>query len=170
MNATHAIQIDRLLQDKPAWHHIAGNFIKLLLIIFLTACNSSPTPAPTFPVSDAPIEIIPATPGNQADPAALPYEKPVKCPGLDSQLYQLTQSADPLSDAQARGLRVNNGKVQVIFDLASADSAFLSDYDVEVGSRSGNQVQGFAPLDRLCELANLPQVIAVRPPAAAIFP
>jgi hypothetical protein len=170
VNAKLANQSERLLKDKPAWYHISGGFIKLLLIIFLTSCNPPPTAVPTFPVSDAPIEIIPATPGNQADPAALPYEKPVKCPGLDSQLYQLTQSADPLSDAQARGLRVNNGKVQVLFDLASVDSAFLSDYDVEIGSQSGNQVQAFAPLDHLCVLANLSQVIAIRPPAAAIFP
>ncbi|MFO7625250.1 MAG: hypothetical protein R6V73_12935 [Anaerolineales bacterium] len=170
MNANLASPFDNLSNNRFSWLSLQGGLASVLMLIFLAACNPSLTPDPTFPISDAPIEIIPVTPGKLADPASLPYDKPVNCPGLDSLLYQLTQSADPFSAAQQSGLRINNGKVQVLFDLASADSTFLSEYGVEIGSQSGNQVQGFVPLDRLCELANLDQVLAIRPPAMAIFP
>ena len=170
MNVELASPFENISNNRSSWLYLLGGFLCVLMLILLTACSPSPTPEGTFPVSGSPIEIIPITPGKQTDPASPPYDKHGNCPGLDSQLYQLTQSADPISDALSKGLRVVDGKVQVLFDLASADSAFLSDYEVEIGSQSGNQVQGFAPLDRLCELANLPQVLAVRPPAAAIFP
>lgn len=145
-------------------------FLSILMLILLSACSQPfegnlPTPA-----QESPFEVIPGPFEPQAEMTLIPHPKQSACPHLESQLYQLTQSANPISDAQGRGLRVVDGKVQVLFVLAGADSAFLLEYDVELGSQSENLVQGFAPVDRLCELVNLPQVLTVRPPAAAIFP
>ncbi len=85
------------------------------------------------------------------------------CPGLDSQLYQLTQSKDPISSAAKMGLKTKDEKVQVLFVLASEEVDFLLDYQVEPGTQMGNQVQGYIPVEMLCELANNEKVLTIRP-------
>ena len=97
------------------------------------------------------------------DPENLPSREANPCPSLDSQLYQLTQSEDPLSMASQMGLKVNDDKVQVLFVLANEDIEFLEDYEVELGTQSGSQVQGYAPIDRLCEIAKIETVLTIRP-------
>ena len=97
------------------------------------------------------------------DPENLPSREPNLCPNLDSQLYQLTKSEDPTSLAGQMGLKVRDEKVQVLFVLKNEDTDFLLDYDVELGTQSGNQVQGYVSVDLLCELANEDEVLAIRP-------
>ncbi|MFO7743463.1 MAG: hypothetical protein R6X31_14245 [Anaerolineae bacterium] len=105
------------------------------------------------------------------DPETIPSREPNDCcPALESQLHQLTQTDDPPLVAEQLGFRVKDDKVQVLFVLAGEETGFLLDYGVELGSQSGNQVQGFAPFDQLCELANLDAVLAVRPAAQAVLP
>jgi len=89
--------------------------------------------------------------------------QPSSCPGLDSQLYQLIQTENPISTASQIGMFVKDEKVQVLFVLKSEDTSFLLEYAVDLGTQSGQQVQGYAPFDRLCELANLDAVLAIRP-------
>lgn len=99
----------------------------------------------------------------ETEPESLPPREPSACPGLDSQLYQLIQTENPPKTASEIGLIVKNGKIQVLFILVSEDSDFLLDYEIELGTQSGNQVQAYVPFDRLCELANLDAVLAIRP-------
>jgi hypothetical protein len=54
--------------------------------------------------------------------------------------------------------------------LRDEDGGFLEDYEVEVGKQFGTQVQAFVPLSRLCELASLDSVLAIRLPDQAVGP
>ncbi len=142
----------------------------VLLLITLSYCakplsseSSNLLPTHTFGVTGDQLE-------SSIDPASIPKKHPNDCPKLDSQLFQLTQADDPLAQAEQKGLRVMDGKIQVLFVLVNPDASFLLDYGVELGSQSANQVQGFATIERLCELANLDAVLAIKPPAKAIIP
>ena len=103
------------------------------------------------------------------DPEQIPTRAESDCPGLESQLYQVTQAEDPLSMAEQVGLTLKDNKVQILFVLEGEETDFLLAYDVELGTQSGNQVQGYAPVDRLCELANLDAVLAIRRPAQPVL-
>lgn len=142
----------------------------LLLAAALAACVPSESPLPgsqdVSPVatgvgSDSPDTALPAE--------AIPPRAARDCPGLDSQLFQLTQADDPAQMIEQLGLRTKEGKVQVLLLLASEETSFLQDFGAEVGTQVGNEVQAFMPIDQLCPLANHDAVLAVRP-AAQAFP
>lgn len=97
------------------------------------------------------------------DPENLPSREPGDCPGLDSQLYQLIQKDDPQLSASEIGMNVKENKIQVLIILESEATDFLLDYDVELGTQAGNQVQAYVSFDCLCALANLDAVLAIRP-------
>ncbi len=61
-----------------------------------------------------------------------------------------------------------DGKIQVVLVLSQEDTGFLKDYDVEIGTQSGTQVQVFVPPDRLCDLAKTDEVLAINLPAQAV--
>jgi len=142
--------------------------ILLFFLVFLGACSPDSHIDPggieygnnqqteNFEVLDDDFE-------TKIDPENLPSREPNPCPSLDSQLYQLTQSEDPSSLAGQMGLKLKDDKIQVLFVLKNEDSDFLLDYDVELGTQSGNQVQGYISVDLLCELANKEAVLAIRP-------
>ena len=90
------------------------------------------------------------------------------CPGLDSTLAGVVASADPLAQAEQSLLTVKNGKIQVVLVLSQEDTGFLKDYDVEVGTQLGTQVQAFVPPGQLCDLAKTDEVLAINLPAQAI--
>ena len=92
------------------------------------------------------------------------------CPKLDSLLNQVVASPDPLSMAASLNLRVYEGKVQVSLLLGSDDPSFLKDFGVEPGSKVGQEIQAFIPIEQLCEISNLEKVVAIRVPAGAILP
>jgi len=106
----------------------------------------------------------------QAIPNVGEGTKSPACPKLDSQLNQVVASADPLSTAASLNLRLKDGKVQVNLVLASEDASFLKDFGGEPGSQAGREIQAFVPIDQLCAIANLEQVLAIRIPAEAILP
>lgn len=149
---------------------ILSSLLVGLLLLSLTACAQTPKPEPLRPGPAVPFEISTEPVDNRLDPSSIPSRKDSPCPGLDNQLYDLTQSKDPLAQAEQAGLTIKDGKVQVLFVLVSEDTGFLLDYEVEPGSQSGNQVQGFASLDKLCELSNLEAVLSIQVPAKASFP
>lgn len=134
------------------------------------------TNAPRTPESVAAQHVPPTTPlasiplpaEAQAAPQAPTSSKQQDCPKLEHQLYQLTQAADPIKLAQQIGLRVKQAKIQVLLIVNRADVQFAPTFDVEVGSRSGTQVQAFVPIDQLCALANTEAVVAIRLPAQAM--
>ena len=90
------------------------------------------------------------------------------CPGLDSALAQVAASPDPLAQAEQSLLTVKDGKIQVVLVLSQEDTGFLKDYNVEVGTQLGTQVQAFVPPGQLCDLAKTDEVLAINRPAQAI--
>ena len=83
------------------------------------------------------------------------------CPGVDSQIYQITQAPDPQGLASQFLVEVEDDKIHVLLELADKDTAFLQDYDVRAGAQYGTKVQAFVPIDRLCELASSDRVVAI---------
>lgn len=140
------------------------------ILLTLTACSQLTALEPKNPIQQTPVKIETEKFIPKSSPISIPLNKQTTCKGLDSQLFQITQSSDPLIDAESKGLRIVEGKVLVLFVLSSSETAFLLDYGVELGSQSGNQVQALAPIERLCELANLDEVQAIRIPSKANFP
>jgi hypothetical protein len=106
----------------------------------------------------------------EADQLQLEGEEPERmdCPGVESQLSQILQAPDPLEIADQLGFRVQDGKIQVSLILADSDATFLADYDVEVTKQVEMDVQALVPVDRVCELATVEQVLAVRLPSIAV--
>ncbi len=108
-------------------------------------------------------------PTDQIDPDTLPTtEKNTTCPDLDSMLFQLTQSETPLETAEKLGLNLQDEKVQALLMLESENTVLPEQFDLEIGTRSGAQVQAFVPIDQLCDLANTPEVIAIKTPAVPL--
>lgn len=129
-------------------------FYLVACVIFVTACQSELAASPIKNTDQAP-------PKSESRPTS------AGCPGLDSQLFQLTQAADPLKLAEQWQLKVKGDKVQVLLLLAGDDITFLQNFEVEPGTSAGTKIQVFAPIARLCDLANMPQVLAIRPPNRA---
>jgi hypothetical protein len=78
------------------------------------------------------------------------------------------RAPDPTSHAAEVGLRVKDDKIQVLLILDGEDTAFLESVAVELGTQLGNMVQALVPIDRLCEIATLDAVLAIRVPERAI--
>lgn len=119
----------------------------MCLLLLLTACEDPTTPNSEFTING---------PEENDDELA--------CPNMDSQLNQLIRSEDPLEAAQAIGLTVKDGKLEVMLTLASEDASIPAGFDVEVSIRSGVQAQVFAQIDQLCDLSNTDEVVYIRVP------
>jgi hypothetical protein len=159
-------------------------FTALVAFTLLSAgCSSSPALGPTQPSAYSPEAPLPqkvlSTAGlisgttavsGQAIPKTVLGTQSPACPKLDSQLNQLVASADPAAMAASLKLRLKDGKVQVRLLLGQDDPSFLTAYEVELGSQAGQAIQAFVPLDRLCQIANLEQVLAILVPAEGIIP
>ena len=117
-------------------------------------------PTPEFSTTQVPSDLRPR-PSRRACRAG-------DCPGLDSTLAQVAASPDPLAQAKQSLLTVKDGKIQVVLVLSQEDTGFLKDYDVEVGTQLGTQVQAFVPPGQLCDLAKTDEVLAINLPAQAI--
>jgi len=107
-------------------------------------------------------------PDGQMSPGDLYPREQSDCPDLDSLLFQITRAPDPLALAEQSQLKVKEDKVQVLLILDCEDTDFLQDFEVEMGTQSGTQVQAFVPVNQLCDLANTDKVLAIRLPAQAI--
>ena len=159
--------------------------ILLPLFVLASACGTQTTSVPPAATQQVPgavptqLSISSQTPGllsgttiavpNTGIATADPGQtKQSACPRLESALYQLTRASQPIDQAKQQGLAVKGDKVQVLIVLSGEDTAFLHDFGVEVGSRSGTSLQAFVPIDRLCELANTEPVIAIRRSATAM--
>lgn len=147
------------------------------LLVLTNACSAQSTSLPTVPRQVPGQQNVPPTPESgameiepdrQVSPGDLPSREPGDCPGLDSQLFQITQAPDPLNLAEQLQFKVREGKVQVLLILDDEGTDFLSDFEVEMGTQSGTQVQAFVPISQLCDLANTDKVLAIRPLAQVI--
>ena len=156
----------------------------LAVSMFLSAgCTSGvpsqpaelPTDAAAGPISQdmpSPTKMISGTAevSSQASPNKVNVTKRPACPKLDSQLNQIVASTDPSGMAASLGLRVDESKVLVRLVLTSNEVSFLKEFGVEPGSQTGQEIQAFVPLDKLCAIADLEQVLAIRVPAKGILP
>ena len=146
--------------------------LTLTLAIFLVVMVACTAPANATPQGQNLSTVEFKTMEGQVDTKITPQAKQSRdsneCPALDSQLYQLSRMEDAPGKADQLDLRVKGNKVQVLIILENEDSAFLLDYDTEVGTQSGKQVQAYVPFDQLCKLANDKSVLAIRPAAQAI--
>ena len=143
-----------------------------LIAMLLGACVPPVSPATgqqDFPTAE--FDAVEGGSDTEISPETIPLREPRECPALDSLLYQLTQADDPPLLAEQLGFKVKEDKVQVLLILASedTDTGFLREFEAEMGTQSGSQVQAFVPIDQLCKLANTDSVLAIRPPAQA-FP
>jgi hypothetical protein len=89
------------------------------------------------------------------------------CPRLDSQLFQLSTSADPATFASGAGLELGPSGVRAVIELASGGD-FPSGYRVRVAARYANLVEGEVPISELCALAREPAVLSVARPARPV--
>jgi len=96
--------------------------------------------------------------------------KPTTCPKLDSALSQVAASSDPLETAKNLNLRVEQDKIQVSLLLAGDDPSFLKEFGIEPGSQAGQEIQAFVPINQLCEIAKMEEVITIRIPAEVMLP
>ena len=126
------------------------------------AAPQNAPPTPEFSTMQIPADKLAAP--EAAEPAATE-----RLPGLDSTLAQVAASPDPLEQARQSLLTVKDGKIQVVLVLSQEDTGFLKDYDVEVGTQSGTQVQAFVPPGQLCDLAKTDEVLAINRPAQAVL-
>jgi hypothetical protein len=99
------------------------------------------------------------------------------CSGLDSQLLQLLNAADPAEFSASHALPYRVGEVRVQIELAVPDSLLavaqndlVLDYQLAGDVRYRNFLQAWAPVDALCALANDGRVRSVNaPPAPSVL-
>lgn len=128
-----------------------------VIVTLLTACNPQKGAFPT--VDDTTDGVLKQNEGKTND----------ECPQLDSKLYQLSQMEDPIPTAEQWGFRVIDGKVFVTLVLADEETEIPEGFDLEVGTRLGDQAQVLASFDELCDLANTDAVIAIRQPIEPVL-
>lgn len=147
-------------------------FLMLMIFVFFAACSAKQTEEKVEIQNNTDVAELNTVElsGNDSQIIEIPITKQSACSNLDSQLYEVTQADQPAKLAEAKGLRVINNKVQVLIVMAGEDTAFLSEYDVDLGTQSGNQVQALVPFNNLCELANLDAVQAIRIPSQLVNP
>ena len=147
----------------------------LCLTAFFGACVSVPSPAdrPNAVQQNAPptpeLSTIQIPADKLGAPAAAAPALQSDCPGLDSALAQVAASPDPLEQARQSLMTVQDGRIQVVLVLSQEDTAFLQDHEVEIGTRSGTQVQAFVLPGRLCDLAKTDEVLTISPAAQAVL-
>jgi cell division protein FtsL len=95
-------------------------------------------------------------------------KKESECPKIDSVLNELLTSDNPLTFAEKHGLRIVDGRVQVMLTLTDEDTTFTTELDFIESIRSGEVIQGFVRIEQLCELANATEVTYIRVPSYAI--
>lgn len=154
--------------------------ILVLTVFVTTGCSSDSTQAsvtlPTSLTNQAalleslpPGEVISGT-SKVSGQAIIDRSKATACPKLDSLLNQVLSSDDPLKTAGQLGLSLLDQKIQVVIVLKGEDTAFLEEYEVDLGTQSGSELQVYASLSRLCDVSNRDEVLAIRLPTAAVAP
>lgn len=154
-----------------------GQAVRLALCgLLLAACtaalpvspDASPLAAPvaTLSISDSPL----AQTEVNAALTALPPKEQRACPNLDSRLLQIVEADEPLALAQQLGLPLQADLIQVALVLQTDDTAFLESLGVVVSGQSGQEVQAYAPVNLLCELAERTEIAAVRLPDLLVTP
>lgn len=145
--------------------------ISLVLALFLALMSACAPTEDSIPaglnISTADFETTSGPIDQNINPESSPGGKLNECPALDSLLLQLVNMDDASDMAAKLGYQVKENKIQVLLILESEDLAFLSDFDAEIGSQTGKQVQAFVGFDQLCPLARHDAVLAVRPVAQA---
>ena len=146
--------------------------------------EQTPKQKPTLAVQSAKVDEQVASPTPQFDTVEIKPEdqiisgdlqaddlqstKNADCPGLENMLFEISKVPDPISLAKQLQLNVKDDKLQVLLILASEDTNFLQNFDIEPETQVGSQVQAYIPIDQLCPLANTDEVLAIRLPDQAL--
>lgn len=108
----------------------------------------------------ATLEVLEGTVESEVEPATT--REASACPALDSLLLQLVEADDGLALAEQLQLPVREEKVQVLVVMAGESTEFLSAFEADLGTQSGNEIQVYVPVDQLCPLSQADEVLAVR--------
>jgi hypothetical protein len=151
-----------------------GALLALLVLVASTGCaTSGQAPGQVGVDQDAPptgtAEVI-TVDLNAVEPEPKSRAAAELCQDLHGPLLQVVEAQDPVQEAQALGLTVREDQVQVVLVLNEKGVDFLRLAGVDVGKQSGKQVQAYAPISRLCELAADKRVDAIYPANQAETP
>jgi hypothetical protein len=170
--AQEVVTVKGVTSDRGA-HKALGRFkgvLSLFGVLILTAIAGScglppadtPEPSPLVP-GDTGREI-----GSMATRTGKAPTEGAACPGVESLLHQALNSNQPLQVLEDLGYSVKEDKIQIVLTLTGENLSFLDQWDVEVGSQSGLQVQVFARAEDICEIARSDSVSFVRLPSLAV--
>ena len=87
---------------------------------------------------------------------------------LQSVLYQLKQSTQPIKFATQHGLYVKNGKVRVVIELVTKTETLPTGYGIVEETRYDGLVQAMVPINNLIKISEIQGVKVVRIPNKAI--
>ena len=104
-----------------------------------------------------------------APPSSL-RSRPAECPKADSTLAQVAGAADPVAAASNAGVPVVDGRLKALVVFRGGDPSFLRQFGVVVSGTADGQAEVAIPVERLCEVADLDLVDAVRRLPRAIAP
>ena len=152
--------------------------LALLILMASTGCGETPQPAKESDQNHGDVgvsnEAPPTTTAevitvdlNAVELDAKKQSEAKSCRDLHGPLLQIVESKEPVQEARALGLNVREDKVQITLVLNTQDAAFLRQSGIDTGKRTGKQIQVYAPILRLCELAADKRVDAVYPVSQA---
>lgn len=154
--------------------NITWSFL-LSLSLLMVACgasaaNTSVENYSAFAVEETPVASIDQAPINPdiTKSSEETKQQAQACPNVETALLQLIGATETDTPVQLPQLTIQEDQVQVVLVLESEDTSFLEDYEVEVGTQLGNEVQAFVTITHICDLANDQQVQAIRVPATVI--
>ncbi|NOK58988.1 MAG: hypothetical protein GFH25_541218n19 [Chloroflexi bacterium AL-N10] len=147
----------------------------LSLSLLIVACGASAASVPVGDRAALAVEETPVASIGQApiDPDIAKSAQEAKqqaqaCPNVETALLQLIEATKTNTPTQLPQLTIQEDRVQVVLVLESEDTSFLENYEVEVGTQSGNEVQAFVTITHICDLANDQQIQAIRVPATVL--
>jgi len=141
----------------------------LMLVSLFSACGPAPKQPPSgLTVATIEFSTTSVTPDSDQSYTPKKDNKSNDCPSLDSQLYQLSQSANAADDAKVLGYQVKEGEIQVLIVMIDENTEFLESFAIEPGTQSGSKIQAYVKFGDLCKLANNDSVLAIQPVAQMI--
>jgi hypothetical protein len=83
---------------------------------------------------------------------------------LESVLYQLSQSSNPVEFAKNHDIEVKDNRVRVIIELKNQTDTISPRFNITIESSDKNLVQALVPISNLIELSDEPYVNFIRTP------
>lgn len=99
-----------------------------------------------------------------APPSIVPDgpRRDARCPKVESVLMEIATSPDSVAAAARIGVEVKRGRIPALITVSREELTALARLDVEVTARSAGRLEGTLPLDRLCQVAELDEVVSIQ--------